>query len=354
DEWMMETELLDGNGPVARTELEDKLNTVVRFNQFFKVPLGGGNFAYWRHNPQTDQVELINDLMSPITFNKHEFGKGVLGVKPRDHEQYLLMQYGLMNEAIDTVFIHGKAGSGKTFPTTACALASTLRTSGNILNNMLPMDGSVPKHLHDIYRNMRVVGGAYDRLMFYKGGFGDSSVGFLPGGYEEKTIPSLTNFDKAMERIPFCRDTHMTLADLLEDPTKVDPKKGPKPKEKHDRDFRLPADCALVDYLNWDHVRGATLSRVFLICDEMQNSTDTLAKTILTRTADRSKRVIMADTRQIDRRGNTPDQNGFMASLYFSLSQNGGRGLPGTMFIDLTRGYRDASADVFADMPTYQ
>jgi len=92
------------------------------------------------------------------------------------------------------------------------------------------------------------------------------------------------------------------------------------------------------------YIRGRSLPKTFIICDEAQNLTREEIKTIATRVGEGSKLVVMGDIYQIDRGGLDFSNNG-LTHLIESF-----KGQPCSAHITLTKGERSTFSELAADI----
>ena len=98
------------------------LHQFVRFRSDNQIKYArvAGNLQW---NGDHSRIIGVKDLELRL-LDEHEYGRKVrvgdhqmdqvLGVSPRDMEQYLALQYGLMNQEVRLFFLCGSQGSGKT------------------------------------------------------------------------------------------------------------------------------------------------------------------------------------------------------------------------------------------------
>lgn len=170
----------------------------------------------------------------------------VYGIKPRNDEQKFAID-ACLNPKIQLVSMTGGAGTGKTL----IALASALEQA------------------HD-----------YDQIILTRPTviLGNQEIGFLPG--DEKTKMS-----------PFIQP-------LMDNFNVIRAQFRPSSKEALKLDAMLKDEKLLISPLAY--IRGRSLGRVFLICDEAQNLTPHEVKTIITRAGEGTKMVFNGDIFQID------------------------------------------------------
>jgi phosphate starvation-inducible PhoH-like protein len=175
----------------------------------------------------------IDELMSrPITYS---FDKRV--IKPRSPNQ---MSYLRSLEEYDIVFSIGPAGTGKTYLAVAAAVQAL--------------------------KARRV-----ERIVLVRPAVeAGESLGFLPGGMQEKVDPYLRPLYDALHDM-------MTFEKL-----------------------RRYLELGIVEVAPLAYMRGRTLADAFVILDEAQNTTMAQMKMFLTRLGPNSKAVITGDITQID------------------------------------------------------
>ncbi len=159
----------------------------------------------------------------------------------------------LIAHTSQSVFLTGKAGTGKTL----LALAAGLRKVVD----------------EEIYHRLLV-----SRPIFPLG----RDIGFLPGDIKEKLTPWMQPIFDNLELI-FGSDG-----------------KGKKKREgKHQRYSELMGE-GILEIEPLTYIRGRSIPNQYLIVDEAQNLTSHEIKTIITRAGDNTKIVITGDPYQID------------------------------------------------------
>ena len=123
---------------------------------------------------------------------------------------------------------------------------------------------------------------------------GDDSLGFLPGGIEEKMAPFVRSIEDTISAI-VGKETMYNLV----------------------RDERI-------EMLPLNHMRGLTIDNSFVIADEMQNANYLQTKTFLTRIGNNTKYVLNGDL------GQTDIQNGSGLPVFLKIM----RGLRGVGVVD--------------------
>lgn len=170
--------------------------------------------------------------------------KGIWGIKPRNKEQYFLMD-ALMNPEIELITAIGKAGSGKTVVALAAALQQTLEPTSEHYSRII------------VSRPVQPLG---------------KEIGFLPGEINEKMSPWLMPIQ---DNLQF----------LMEN-------------DKVTLDMYLQAGTIEIEALTY--IRGRSIANAFIIIDECQNLSMHEIKTIITRIGEGTKIVLIGDVEQID------------------------------------------------------
>lgn len=170
----------------------------------------------------------------------------VYGIKPRNHEQKFAID-ACMNPKIQLVSMTGGAGTGKTL----IALASALEQARD-----------------------------YDQIILTRPTIilGNQEIGFLPGDAKTKMSPFIQ---------PLMDNFNVIKAQFR-----------PSSKEALRLDAMLQEEKLIISPLAY--IRGRSLGKVFLICDEAQNLTPHEVKTIITRAGEGTKMVFNGDIFQID------------------------------------------------------
>ena len=175
----------------------------------------------------------------------------VYGVTARNAAQMFALD-ALMNPNSSLVILQGPAGTAKTFLSMAAGLQQTLEDK--------------------IYRRILVT--RPNTKM-------DNDVGFLKGDEKEKVLPTLRglldNVDNLMPTIGHSKDGYSSdscLDELLE--------------------------RGVIEAQAMAYMRGRSITRQYMVVDEMQNSTQTQALSIITRIGEESKIVLLGDPDQID------------------------------------------------------
>ncbi|MBI2573016.1 PhoH family protein [Candidatus Woesearchaeota archaeon] len=223
---------------------------------------------------------------------------GVLGINPKDHEQFLAFQYALLDPDISLVFLCGGAGCGKTVLSYVAAMDQIMKFQGGKAEG----------------RGKRQAGREpfYDRSILIKSidlmGGASRDVGFLPGTLMDKLGPHLKPYSDA-HRLSNLRSIPFGEMFAEPDPTKRDQRR------LIDGGY-LPAHTSPVELVHTAHARGRSFHDAYMILDEAQNLTPYEAKTLIQRLAEGCKVVLLGDPfGQIDNVNCSPDYNGLVHAI---------------------------------------
>ncbi|ATC63043.1 phosphate starvation-inducible protein PhoH [Nibricoccus aquaticus] len=260
---------------------------------------------------------------------------GGIPIRPRNLEQQFFMD-ALLDESLSMVTCFGKAGTGKTLISIACALHQT----------------------HDDHSH-------YDGLSISRPVIAlGKDIGFLPGTLEEKMKPWLQPYFDALEV--------MLPSKPQKEPQFAAKKVSKKHKKKQYEDAALQAAPAPAVHSNHHHgngnggqpikpyekliksglveiealafIRGRSIARRFFILDEAQQLTPHEVKTIITRISEGSKIVLIGDPAQIDNPYVDSRSNG----LVYCYNRMKGQSL--AAHITLMKGERSKLAELAADL----
>jgi PhoH-like ATPase len=167
------------------------------------------------------------------------------GVKARNKEQKFVLEL-LMNEEIRVVTLVGKAGTGKTLLALAAGLAKVIEQK--------------------VYRKLLIT-----RPVIPIG----NDLGYLPGPKEDKLRPWMQPiFDNLELLYADVKNRAHTIEQLIENGT--------------------------LEMEALTYIRGRSIPKQFIICDEAQNLTPLMIKTLITRVGEKTKIVFTGDPEQID------------------------------------------------------
>ena len=249
---------------------------------------------------------------------------GGIPIRARNLEQQFLMD-ALLDDSLSLITCFGKAGTGKTLLSTACAL----------------------HQLQD--EHCRYDGLSISRPIISLG----KDLGFLPGSLEEKMRPWLQPYHDALEVLipskppkepqfaakkvarPKGKRQNLPPAPILA-PTGA-PGAALKPYERLLRSGRVEIEALAF-------IRGRSIARRFFILDEAQQLTPHEVKTVITRISEGSKIVLIGDPAQIDNPYVDARSNGLV------YCHNRMKGQPLAAHVKLTKGERSRLAELAADL----
>jgi PhoH-like ATPase len=261
---------------------------------------------------------------------------GGIPIRARNLEQQFFMD-ALLDDSLAMITCFGKAGTGKTLLSTACALYQT----------------------HD--DNSRYDGVSISRPVIALG----KDIGFLPGSLEEKMRPWLQPYHDALEVLIPSKPPR--------DPQFASKKVSKKKHKKRDDQFLAsmtsiqPAHAShngngngnsgplvkpyerllksgLVEIEALAFIRGRSIARRFFILDEAQQLTPHEVKTVITRISEGSKIVLIGDPSQIDNPYVDSRSNG----LVYCFNRMKGQAI--AAHVKLTKGERSRLAELAADL----
>jgi PhoH-like ATPase len=258
---------------------------------------------------------------------------GGMPIRARNLEQQFFMD-ALLDDGIHMLTCFGKAGTGKTLLSIACALHQT-------------------QDEHSRYDGVSI-----SRPVIALG----KDIGFLPGTLEEKMKPWLQPYYDALEVLIPSKPP--------KEPQFAAKKVSKKKHKKHDDRFlghatashSLPVAHAgghgaviakpyerllksgLVEIEALAFIRGRSIARRFFILDEAQQLTPHEVKTVITRIAEGSKIVLIGDPAQIDNPYVDSRSNGLV------YSHNRMKGQAVAAHVKLMKGERSRLAELAADL----
>ena len=173
-------------------------------------------------------------------------GKAVYGIKALNKEQKFALDL-LLDEAIQVVTLVGKAGTGKTILALAAGLEKVLEGGGRY-NRILITRPIVPL---------------------------GNDIGYLPGDKEDKIRPWM---QPIYDNLEYLCNEHIQPNGCI--------------------DYLIANGKIELEALTY--IRGRSIPKQFIICDESQNLSPHVIKTILTRVGRGSKIIFTGDPEQID------------------------------------------------------
>ena len=259
----------------------------------------------------------------------HVQAPGGVPIRPRNLEQQFFMD-ALLDDTLSLVTCYGKAGTGKTLLSIACALQQVRE------------------------EHSRFDGVSISRPIVALG----KDIGFLPGSIEEKMKPWLQPYYDALEvLIPSkppkepqfaakkvskkSKKGGMEFGASGVMPVAAGGGAGPMPLMKpYERLIR----SGVVEIEALCFIRGRSIARRFFILDEAQQLTPHEVKTIITRISEGSKIVLIGDPAQIDNPYVDSRSNG----LVYCRNKLHGHAL--AAHVKLTKGERSKLAELAADL----
>jgi PhoH-like ATPase len=256
---------------------------------------------------------------------------GGIPIRARNLEQQFLMD-ALLDDGIHMVTCFGKAGTGKTLLTTACALFQTLD------------------------ENSRYDGVSISRPVIALG----KDIGFLPGTLDEKMKPWLQPYYDALEVLmpskppkepqfaakKVSKKKHWKREEMMTPLSSAQSSNGSHghapvgPVKPYERLLK----SGLVEIEALCFIRGRSIARRFFILDEAQQLTPHEVKTVITRISEGSKIILIGDPAQIDNPYVDSRSNGLV------YCHNRMKGQTIAAHVTLTKGERSRLAELAADL----
>lgn len=330
-------ELQQHGGKIALRRGEEILEQKLHLNQLIKF-ISGKEYAIvtaLMERSENGRIRSIEDERIEIIRPPHGESKTihvgemkmdtVLGIKPRDIEQYLALQYGLYNPNVDLLFLCGKQGSGKTILAYAAAI-----------DKILSYDQDIRKR-----RGLRTddKAGFFDQIILLKPtdiiGGKRRDVGFLPGTLYQKLRPHLEPYIDA-HKMTVLSDI-FPFEDLILHPKFENDYGGPRSKFAETKIMNcahLPCKNEAIQVTFSGFMRGRSVPRTLFLIDEAQNYTPYELKTIISRVGEHSACIVMGDPHQLDNPECTQESNGLTYCIAHFL------GKPYTMVSRFSRNYR--------------
>lgn len=289
---------------IAKEEAEQIMDRELYHNQFIRINGESHKYEYARVTGNIDyRGSDIIGIQDPVVklFDHEEYNMGlsirdhqmdnVLGISPRDMEQYIAMQYCLLNPDVSLGFICGGPGTGKTLLSYASAVDQVLWYSKD-KRKLRGLAGNSKEGLFKqvvLLKPTEIMGGSR------------RDPGALPGNLYEKLKPHLGSYIDAhslssLGDIPF--------EQVLFHPRYENDFGGPRDaaldKDKVLGDSHLPGNRALVDLVHSGFIRGRSIPNTIVIIDEAQNYSPYEMKTIIQRVSETSKVIVVGDPVQFD------------------------------------------------------
>lgn len=259
---------------------------------------------------------------------------GGIPIRARNLEQQFFMD-ALLDDSIAMLTCFGKAGTGKTLLSIACALHQT----------------------HD--DASRYDGVSISRPVIALG----KDIGFLPGTLEEKMRPWLQPYYDALEVLmpskppkepQFASKRVSKKKHKKRDDAMIAAMNAPQASHASQNGGHGQASAAkpyerllktgLVEIEALAFIRGRSIARRFFILDEAQQLTPHEVKTVITRISEGSKIVLIGDPAQIDNPFVDSRSNGLV------YCHNRMKGQSVAAHVKLTKGERSRLAELAADL----
>ncbi len=255
---------------------------------------------------------------------------GGIAIRARNLEQQFFMD-ALLDDSVALITCFGKAGTGKTLISTACALHQTQDEQS------------------------RYDGVSISRPVIALG----KDIGFLPGSLDDKMKPWLQPYFDALEVLLPSKPPK----DAQFAAKKVSKKKhkkhqdiahflAPQPSVTHTasqaiapmKPYERLIKSGLVEIEALCFIRGRSIARRFFILDEAQQLTPHEVKTVITRISEGSKIVLIGDPAQIDNPYVDSRSNGLV------YCHNRMKGHAISAHVKLSKGERSRLAELAADL----
>jgi PhoH-like ATPase len=272
----MEAFIFEGEIPLPGDMSAPYPNTYV----LLKAAHAEKSSALARINPAADRLIALREAPN-----------GLLGIRPRNKEQYFAID-ALLDDEIQLVTLMGRAGTGKTLLAIAAAMHRVFIEKS---------------HRHTLIC----------RPIFPVG----RDLGYLPGDVQEKLDPWMK---PVVDTVEFLIDT-------------AGPIRGHK-------DCEALVSSGLMEIQPLTYIRGRNIANRFVVIDEAQNLTPLEVKTIITRIGANAKIVFTGDPDQIDNPYVDSMSNGFMYLI------NRFRDQPIAAHVELHKGERSPLAELAATL----
>lgn len=321
-------QLYQNNSSVPLDEAVDMMGRELFVNQFLKFQAREG-YVYAHVTPE-NRVRLLEQGIRKIRVGE-QFRDAVFGISPRDMEQYIAMQYGLLNPDVSLMFLCGSQGSGKTLLAYVCSVDQILWYDQEMRRKRGQNGGK---------------GGSFRNMIVLKPneilGGKRRDIGALPGDLYQKIKPHIMPYIDAHRESTLGR--MLPFDQMLLHPRFHNDFGGPRDKAlsemKIDDCAHLSADMEMVEMTYSGFMRGRSFRDTLILMDEVQNWTPYEVKTIIERSGEGCKVVIMGDPAQTDNPNCSREINGLTHAIRHYLR------MPYSMLVKLTRNYRhQMSAD---------
>ncbi len=332
------------NQTLSLREANAYLDRNLRINQFLRFP-SASQTTYARvhgtvvRERSGHRILRIDEPMVSL-LQQHEYGKKVhlgshvmdevLGIKPRDMEQYLALQYGLLNHDIALFFLCGSQGSGKTLLSYAAAVDLVLW-----YEDAYKQKRGVPRGKPSFFKKIVLL--RSNDLM----GGDHRDIGFLPGSMYHKIKPFLGSYIDAHEESLLA--TELPFEEMLTNPNHRGDFDHARPKDITNKKIggyaTLPRTNEVIQLTYSAYLRGRSIPNALILIDEAQNYEPHELRAIIERSGEGSKVVVMGDPQQVDNIRCTRRRNGLTSAIAHYLDQ------PYCALVSLGCNYRSQMSD---------
>ncbi len=286
-------------------EDQDDEDKQLFMNQFIKTQGKDGNFKYARVvcnlirkkervvDYNTPRILLLReDEYSRVLTSGNKRTNTILGISANNMEQYIALQYGLLNPDVTLFFISGAQGSGKTIISYVAAMEQILS-----------------------YNNQR---SQFEKIVLFKPnnimGGKERDIGFLPGSMYEKIKEHLKPFMDAHNH-PQSALKGFSFDELLKHPRYENEYGKRMTIPKLPGGALLPQNNEAIEMTYSGFARGRTFSNTLMVIDEGENLTPYEMKTLIERSGVGTKIIVIGDPFQVDNPKCTREINGLTHAI---------------------------------------
>ncbi len=272
-------------------------------NQFVEF-IGAGGAAYAIVSPRLDKVKLLK-IPGELNYqiNQHQFSS-TAGIKPRNIEQYLAVQYGLLDPNIRLAFLCGSYGSGKTVLAFSAGLDQILVYPEEIQRKRELPFGKARR-------------GAFRQIAIFRPndpiGGRKRELAAVPGNLWEKTRHQFGSFISAHEALRSY--ANFSFEELLKHPDRTNEVGDKRSEGLKIGEGSLPQHCEAIKLYSFADIQGCNFEDLFVIIDEAENFTHDELKALLSRQCPNTKIVVLGDPFQVVNPECTKDRNGLTSAV---------------------------------------
>jgi len=289
-------------------ELEESQSGSLHVNEYVLLVSDEGKTMPARH--------YGDGILRKLILPEYVRAPGGVPIRPRNLEQRFFMD-ALLDDSLSLITCYGKAGTGKTLLSTACAIYQTAPS------NDCKYDGV------SISRPVIGVG---------------KEIGFLPGTLEEKMNPWLQPYYDALEVLVPSKEPKDPQFENKRQRRKAKTQEEAPPGKGPQKPYEKLLESGLVEIEALCFIRGRSISRRFFILDEAQQLTPHEVKSVITRISEGSKIVLIGDPAQIDNPFVDSRSNG----LVYCSNRMKDQAI--AAHVQLTKGERSLLAELAADL----